>query len=186
MNTITPDSSRRPHPADIPRRDFLYIATGAAATVGAAATMWPVISSLNPSKDVLALSATEIALSGIEVGQRITIKWRGWPVFIARRTTREISEAKNDDTNPKLIDPATDASRTQRPEWLIVVGVCTHLGCVPLGQSQRAQHGKYGGWFCPCHGSVYDTSGRIRAGPAPRNLDIPPYVFLENDRLRIG
>jgi len=156
------------------------------ATVGVAVAMWPFIDSMNPSADVLALSSTEIDLAPIQIGQRITITWRSLPVFIVRRTDEEIAQARADDNNPDLIDPATDRSRVKLEEWLIVIGVCTHLGCVPLGQRAGEPHGKYGGWFCPCHGSVYDTSGRVRRGPAPRNLEIPPYRFLDDMRVRIG
>lgn len=172
--------------SEIKRRDFLYVTAGAMAAVGAAAATWPFIDSMNPSADVLALSSTELDLASIQLGQRITVKWRGHPVFIVRRTADEIARAEADDGNPDLIEPAADASRVQRAEWLLVVGVCTHLGCVPLGQQSSDPHGKYGGWFCPCHGSVYDTSGRVRRGPAPRNLDVPPYTFLDDMRVRIG
>jgi len=168
------------------RRDFLYLAVTAIGGVGAAIFAWPLIDSMNPSADVLALSSVEVDLAHVELGQRITVKWRGQPVFIDHRTAPEIAAAEADDQNPDLIDPATDASRVQRKEWLIVIGVCTHLGCVPLGQKPTDPHGKYGGWFCPCHGSVYDTAGRVRRGPAPRNLDLPPYEFLEDMRVRIG
>lgn len=168
------------------RRDFLYLAAGAMGTVGAGAALWPLIDSLNPSADVLALSSIEVDLTPIEPGQRITVKWRGRPVFIGHRSAAEIAMAEADDHDPRLIDPATDAARVQRKEWLIVIGVCTHLGCVPLGQKPADPHGKYGGWFCPCHGSIYDTAGRVRRGPAPRNLDLPPYTFLEDARVRIG
>ena len=148
--------------------------------------MWPVIDSMNPSEDVLALSSTELDLTSIQLGQRVTVKWRGSPVFIVRRTTDEIARARADDGDPNLIDPSTDTERVQRPEWLIVIGICTHLGCIPLGQKNGDPLGRYGGWFCPCHGSVYDLSGRVRRGPAPRNLDLPPYIFLDDMRLRIG
>lgn len=168
------------------RRDFLYIATGAVATVGALAAIWPLIDSMNPGADVLALSSTEIDLSPIEVGQRITVTWRGRPVFVDHRTSREIARAEADDHNPDLIDPATDESRVKRKDWLIVIGVCTHLGCVPLGQKATDPRGPYGGWWCPCHGSVYDTAGRVRRGPAPQNLYLPPYKFLDDRRVRIG
>lgn len=171
---------------EVKRRDFLYVATGAMAAVGTAMALWPFIDSMNPAADVLALSLIEVDLASIEIGQRITVKWRGQPVFIVRRRADEIARARVDDDNPNLIDPATDAERVQRSEWLIVVGVCTHLGCVPLGQKSSDPHGKYGGWFCPCHGSVYDTSGRVRRGPAPRNLDLPSYAFLDDMRVRIG
>lgn len=170
----------------IKRRDFLYVATGTTAAVGTGIALWPLIDSMNPSADVLALSSVEIDLSPIQVGQRITVKWRGQPVFVVRRTDAEIARARADDRNPNLIDPTADADRVQRPEWLVVVGICTHLGCVPLGQRSGDPVGKYGGWFCPCHGSVYDASGRVRRGPAPTNLKVPPYDFIDENFLRIG
>jgi len=168
------------------RRDFLYIATGAVAAVGATAATLPLIDSMNASSDVVAVSEIDVDLAPIANGQRVTILWREKPVFIVHRTGMEIAEAVADDQNPGLIDPATDSSRTERSEWLIVVGICTHLGCVPLGQHTGDRRGRYSGWFCPCHGSVYDTSGRVRHGPAPRNLDVPPYEFLDDTRIRIG
>ncbi|WP_232845895.1 ubiquinol-cytochrome c reductase iron-sulfur subunit [Aurantimonas marina] len=172
--------------AETNRRDFLYVATGAMAAVGTAVALWPFIDSMNPAADVLALSSVDIDLSSVEIGQRITAMWRSKPVFIVRRTPEEIARARADDGDPGLIDPATDASRVIREEWLIVVGVCTHLGCIPLGQDPAAPRGDWGGWFCPCHGSVYDTAGRVRRSPAPRNLDLPPYEFLDNGAVRIG
>ncbi len=168
------------------RRDFLYIVTGAVAAVGTAAAAWPFIDSMNPAADVLAMSTTEVDLTPMVVGQRLTAVWQGKPIFIVRRTAEEIARAKADDNNPNLIDPATDAERTQREGWLVVIGICTHLGCVPKGQSQGDPVGKWGGWFCVCHGSVYDTAGRVRRGPAPRNLDLPPYEFLDNGSVRLG
>lgn len=171
---------------EIKRRDFLYVATGAAAAVGGAMAIWPLIDSMNPSADVRALSSTEVDLAHIEIGQRVTIKWRGRPVFIVRRSTEEIARATADDNSPGFIDPERDDERVKRSDWLIVVGVCTHLGCVPLGQSSGDNRGRYGGWFCPCHGSIYDISGRVRRGPAPRNLDVPPYEYLGDTRVRIG
>jgi ubiquinol-cytochrome c reductase iron-sulfur subunit len=167
------------------RRDFLYIATGVAGAVGIGAAVWPFIDSMNPAADVLALASIEVDISGIPVGQRITAKWRGHPLFIDHRTEKEITEAENVDL-AALRDPETDADRVKRKEWLVVVGVCTHLGCIPLGQKSDSPRGDWGGWFCPCHGSQYDTSGRIRKGPAPRNLPVPKYVFLDDNRLRIG
>ncbi len=167
------------------RRDFLYLATGAMGVVGAASFVWPLIDMMNPAADVLALASTEVDLSAIEVGQAITVKWRGKPVFIRRRTPQEIEQARNDD-KADLKDPEPDSARVQRAEWLIVVGVCTHLGCIPLGQKPGDPRGDYGGWFCPCHGSHYDTSGRIRKGPAPRNLVVPGYAFLDDATVRIG
>jgi ubiquinol-cytochrome c reductase iron-sulfur subunit len=168
------------------RRDFLYVATGALAVVGGGLALWPLVDNMNPSADVLALSMIEVDLAPIEIGQRVTVKWRGRPVFIVRRTAREIAASRAQDGDLSLIDPATDASRVQRPEWLIVIGVCTHLGCIPLGQKPTAPRGEYGGWFCPCHGSEYDTAGRVRRGPAPLNLWLPPYKFLADDKVKIG
>lgn len=167
------------------RRDFIWLLAGTMTAVGAAAALWPVIDSMNPSADVIAVSTTEIDLAPIEVGQRITVTWRGKPVFIDHRTPEQIAQARADD-DADLRDPATDASRTERPEWLIVVGVCTHLGCIPLGQNPGDPLGEWGGWFCPCHGSHYDTSGRIRRGPAPANLPVPPYAFIDDTTVRIG
>jgi len=176
---------------DPTRRDFLMVATGALAAVGAIATAWPFINNLNPAADTLALSSIEVNVKAIAVGQAITVNWRGKPVFIRHRTPKEIKEAE-DVKLSDLPDPETDKARVVdtakkvRPEWLIVVGVCTHLGCIPLGQKPSDPHGDYGGWFCPCHGSHYDTSARIRKGPAPRNLVVPDYVFLSDTMVRIG
>ena len=167
------------------RRDFLFIATGAVGAAGVAAAVWPLIDQMNPSADVLAAGTTEIDLTPIEVGQAITVKWRGKPVFIRRRTKKEIAEASGVVLGD-LSDPAVDADRVQKPEWLILVGICTHLGCIPQGTRVGEPRGDYGGWFCPCHGSHYDTSGRIRKGPAPKNLEVPPYSFIENNKIRIG
>jgi ubiquinol-cytochrome c reductase iron-sulfur subunit len=167
------------------RRDFLYLATGAIAAYGVASLVWPLIDQMNPAADVLALSSTEIDISKVEVGQRIKVVWRGHPVFVAHRTPEEIKEA-DDVKVATLRDPQTDAQRVQKPEWLIVVGVCTHLGCIPLGTAATDPRGQFGGWFCPCHGSQYDTSGRIRLGPAPLNLAVPPYKFLAANSVRIG
>jgi len=168
------------------RRDFLFLLTGAMGALGTAAALWPLIDSMNPSADVRALSTVSVDLAPIDRGQRITVMWTGRPVFIAHRTDREIARSEADDRNPNLVDPATDASRVTRKEWLIVIGICTHLGCVPLGQRPTDPHGEYGGWFCPCHGSVYDTAGRIRHGPAPRNLDLPAYAFEGEARVKLG
>jgi ubiquinol-cytochrome c reductase iron-sulfur subunit len=168
------------------RRNFLYLLAGAIGAVGAAAAVWPLIDSMNPAADVRAVSTTELDLTPIEVGQRVTIVWRGQPVFVDHRTAEEIARAKKDDHNPDLIDPATDASRVKREEWLIVIGICTHLGCIPLGQRVGEPRGDWGGWFCPCHGSEYDTAGRVRRGPAPKNLYLPPYKVAKNEVVRIG
>lgn len=167
------------------RREFLYLVTTAVGGVGAAIVAWPLIDSLNPSADVAALSSVDIDLSAVAVGQRITVKWRGNPVFIDHRTPEEIAKAKDVDIS-QLRDPQPDEARVKKPEWLIVVGVCTHLGCVPLGQGENSDRGDWGGWFCPCHGSYYDTSGRVRKGPAPQNLVVPPYTFLSDTQIRIG
>jgi ubiquinol-cytochrome c reductase iron-sulfur subunit len=167
------------------RRDFINLLVNTTAVFGAAAVAWPIISSLNPSQDVLALSSIEVDLSQIEVGQAITVKWRGKPVFIRRRTPEEIKSAEDVDVTT-LRDPQPDSVRVQKPEWLILVGVCTHLGCVPQGQKPSEPRGQFGGWFCPCHGSEYDTSGRIRRGPAPLNLAVPTYVFETDSLVKIG
>ena len=167
------------------RRDFINLLTNSVVVFGAAAVAWPMISSLNPSQDVLALSSTEVDLSQIEVGQAITVKWRGKPVFIRHRTPEEIKAAESVDI-ANLRDPQTDDQRVEKAEWLIVVGVCTHLGCVPQGQKPSEPRGQFGGWFCPCHGSEYDTSGRIRRGPAPTNLEVPQYAFESDTLVTIG
>jgi len=169
------------------RRDFILIAAGAAGAVGAVATVWPFVAQMNPAADTLALASSEVDLSAIEPGQEITILWRGKPVFVRHRTPEEIKAAE---TTPlsELKDPATDAERIEqangqpgRPEWLILQAACTHLGCVPTFAA-----GDFGGWFCPCHGSHYDTAGRIRRGPAPLNLVKAPYVFVSDSVVKIG
>ena len=170
---------------DSGRRDFLTLATGALTAVGVASFVWPFINSMNPASDVLALATTEIDLSPVKLGQAITVVWRGSPVFIRHRTAEEIADAGKVSI-AELIDPETDAMRVKKPEWLVMVGVCTHLGCVPLGQAPGDPKGEFGGWFCPCHGSQYDTSGRIRKGPAPKNLPIPPYEFMTDSLIKIG
>lgn len=167
------------------RRDFLYLAAGAFGAVGAGITAWPFVSSLNPAKDTLALSTIEVDLSPIQVGQSVTVMWRGKPVFVRHRTAAEIEEARAVDM-AVLGDKQADQDRVQKDEWLILVGICTHLGCVPVGQKTGEAKGEYGGWFCPCHGSHYDTSGRIRKGPAPKNLAIPAYEFISDSRVKIG
>ena len=167
------------------RRDFLYLTAAAMGVVGTAAVAWPIIDSMNPAADVRALASTEVDLSPIEEGMAITVIWRGNPVFVRHRTAAEIEMARSvvfDD----LPDPETDAARVQKPQWLVIVGVCTHLGCIPKGQRVGEAKGEYDGWFCPCHGSHYDTSGRIRKGPAPSNLVVPPYKFLDDTTIEIG
>ena len=167
------------------RRDFLYLSSITVGAVGVAAFMWPFIKSMNPAEDTLALGTTEVDISNVNEGQSITVKWRGMPVFIRKRTQEEINEANNVDI-ASLRDPMEDGERVQKPEWLILVGVCTHLGCVPLGQKATDTKGEYNGWFCPCHGSHYDTSGRVRKGPAPDNLAVPPYTFISETKIKIG
>jgi ubiquinol-cytochrome c reductase iron-sulfur subunit len=167
------------------RRDFLYLLTGATVGVGTAVLVWPLIDSMNPSADVLALASTDVDLSGVEEGMRITVTWRGKPVFVDHRTKEEIDKARAVPLD-ELRDPQPDEARVIEAQWLVVVGVCTHLGCVPLGQKSGDPRGDYGGWFCPCHGSHYDTSGRIRKGPAPQNLVVPEYAFTADNMIRIG
>ncbi len=167
------------------RRDFLFLAAGAVGAVGAGCVAWPLIDSMNPAADTLALATTEVDISTLEPGQAITVTWRGKPVFIRHRTETEINAAQAVDVS-KLPDPQEDAERAPRPQWLVIVGICTHLGCVPNGQRPSEVKGEYDGWFCPCHGSHYDTSGRIRKGPAPENLEVPEYEFLSDTRIRLG
>ncbi|WP_029007556.1 ubiquinol-cytochrome c reductase iron-sulfur subunit [Azospirillum halopraeferens] len=167
------------------RRDFLYLATGAVGAVGVAAAAWPFIDSMNPAADTLALASIEVDLSPIQEGQAITVTWRGKPVFIRYRTEREIAEATQVNIR-ELPDPQADDARVQRAQWLVVIGVCTHLGCVPLGQKPTDPRGDFDGWFCPCHGSHYDTSGRIRRGPAPANLVVPEYAFISDTAVKLG
>ena len=165
------------------RRDFLIVGSAGVATAGL--SVWPLVDSMNPAADVLALASTEVNLGPIQTGQSITVTWRGKPVFIRKRTQAEIDKAKADD-KAGLIDPELDKDRVKKAEWLIMVGVCTHLGCIPLGQKSGEPKGDFGGWFCPCHGSHYDTSGRIRKGPAPKNLPVPPYQFVTDTSVKIG
>jgi ubiquinol-cytochrome c reductase iron-sulfur subunit len=167
------------------RRDFLQLTAAAFGAVGAGIFAWPLVDSLQPAKDTLALSTIEVDLAPVQLGQSITVVWRGKPVFIRHRTPEEIQQAETVDV-AQLIDKQDDKSRVKKAEWLILVGICTHLGCVPIGQKTGEPRGDYNGWFCPCHGSHYDTSGRIRKGPAPKNLNVPPYEFLTDARIKIG
>jgi len=162
------------------RRDILFLGAGAMAAVAAGGMVWPLIDQMNPDASTLALASIEVDLTGIVPGQIVTVKWRGKPVFVRRRTPAEIKDAENAPL-ADLPDPEPDSKRVQKPEWLVVVGVCTHLGCIPLGHE-----GEFDGWFCPCHGSTYDASGRIRSGPAPTNLEVPKYVFLSDTKIKIG
>ncbi len=162
------------------RRDFLFTASYTVGAIGLGATVWPFIDQMNPDKSVKALASTEVDLTPIQPGNSITVLWRGKPVFIKRRTPEEIAEAKKVDIKD-LKHPEKDEDRVKKEEWLVMLGICTHLGCVPLSNK-----GEYNGWFCPCHGSHYDTSGRIRKGPAPTNTEIPKYEFVDNNTLKIG
>ena len=177
------------------RRDFLYYATVGTGAVATGAAVWPLVNQMNPSADVQALSSIEVDVSGVEPGTQITVKWLGKPVFIRRRTEEEINlalEVSLDDlldrnarnSNLDRETPALDANRSldESGSWLVMIGVCTHLGCVPIGEGA----GEFGGWFCPCHGSHYDTSGRIRKGPAPENLEVPQAVFLNETTIKLG
>ena len=167
------------------RRDFLYLLAGATAGVGTLAAVWPLVDSMNPSADVLALSTIDFDLAPVELGQRVTVVWQGKPVFVDHRTEQQIAAARAVDL-AELPDPQADEDRVQKAEWLIMIGICTHLGCIPKGQRTGDPIGEFGGWLCVCHGSQYDTSGRIRRGPAPNNLDIPPYQFVEDLKIQIG
>ena len=162
------------------RRDFIFTATYAVGAVGVGATVWPLVDQMNPDASVKALASTEVDISSLEPGNEITVLWRGKPVFIKRRTQEEISEARSVKLED-LPDPEKDEDRVKNPEWLVMLGVCTHLGCVPLKEK-----GDYNGWFCPCHGSHYDTSGRIRKGPAPWNMEVPKYEFVNANTIKIG
>lgn len=170
---------------DKSRRDFLIISTSVVGAVGSAFAVWPFIDVMNPAADTLALSTTEVDLAPIEEGQSITVVWRGRPVFIRHRSAAEIKQATAVSLDD-LPDPQADKDRAEKPQWLIMVGICTHLGCIPLGQKTNDPKGDYGGWFCPCHGSHYDTSGRIRKGPAPKNLVVPEYQYLSDTKIKIG
>ena len=162
------------------RRDFIFTASYALGAVGVGSVIWPLVDQMNPDRSVKALASTEVDVSSLEPGKSITVLWRGKPVFIKRRTQEEIKEAR-DVKVEDLPHPEKDEDRAKNPEWLVMLGICTHLGCVPLGDK-----GEYNGWFCPCHGSHYDTSGRIRKGPAPTNLEIPKYEFVNNNTIKIG
>jgi ubiquinol-cytochrome c reductase iron-sulfur subunit len=177
------------------RRDFLYYATAGTGAVAVGAAVWPLVNQMNPSADVRALSSIRVDVSGVEPGTQLTVKWLGKPVFIRRRTAEDIETGRAvalsdlpdqnaENENIAADAPATDENRTmdEAGEWLVMMGVCTHLGCVPIGDGA----GDFGGWFCPCHGSHYDTAGRIRKGPAPRNLPVPAAEFLDESTLKLG
>jgi ubiquinol-cytochrome c reductase iron-sulfur subunit len=176
-------ASTNAHAAEPTRRDFIYIATGAVGAVGVAGAIWPFIDQMQPDKRTIAAGVpVEVDLTPITEGQSIKVFWRGKPVFVRHRTKKEIDDAQNVKLDD-LKDPQADSDRVKKDEaeWLIVIGICTHLGCIPL-----VNEGPYHGWFCPCHGSIYDTSGRIRQGPAPLNLAVPPYSFESNTKIIIG
>jgi ubiquinol-cytochrome c reductase iron-sulfur subunit len=173
-------ASSADHPT---RRDFLFVATGAVAAVGAAATVWPLVSQMNPDASTIAAGAPiEVDLTPVAEGQDIKVFWRGKPIYISHRTKKQIEAAQNVQLS-SLPDPQPDSARVKagHDQWLVVIGICTHLGCIPI-----AHEGAYDGFFCPCHGSVYDTSGRIRQGPAPANLLVPPYAFVSDTKIQIG
>ena len=181
-DTSAGEQAGPPGNAEPTRRDFIHVAAGVAAASGAAAAAWPLIDQMNPAADTLALTSIDFDVSRVALGQQVTVKWRGKPLFVRNRTAAEIAAARRTPLS-ELKDPQRDSERVTpgRENWLIVVGVCTHLGCVPTFGT-----GDYGGWFCPCHGSHYDTSGRIRKGPAPENLVVPEYAFLTDTTVRVG
>ena len=189
------------------RRDFLVLSGNVMAAVGGAMVVWPFVQQMNPDASALAQASIEVDLAPVKEGQAITVMWRGKPVFIRNRTADEIKKAQmvaDQDGKPTAVTdlrdnsarngalpestPADDADRVKKGKenWLVLVGICTHLGCIPKGQSMADSKGEFGGWFCPCHGSHYDTSGRIRKGPAPRNLDVPVYSFISDTKIKIG
>ena len=170
---------------DPTRRDFLYLTATSMGIIGAGAALLPFINSMNPAADVKALASTELSIKDIAEGQTVTVMWRGKPVFVRHRTKEEIAAAQSASLKT-LADPQQDSERTVNPEWLVVVGVCTHLGCIPTQRTGMIESGG-GGWLCACHGSLYDTSGRVTKGPAPRNLEVPKYEFISDGKgLRIG
>ncbi len=197
-----PDTSTDPsilEDDDPSRRDVILIGAGGFAAIGGAALLWPLLDQMNPDASTLSLASIDVDLAPIEEGQAITLMWRGKPIFIRHRTAKEVEEAsavKVDDLidplarNVNLPDdtPATDDNRAapEREPWLVMIGICTHLGCIPQGQGPGQYKGDYGGWFCPCHGSQYDTAGRVRVGPAPENMYIPPYTFTSDTKITIG
>ena len=191
MSTTHPDGMTATlghgHGPQATKRDFLKLVATAGALVGVGAIAWPLIDSMNPASDVLALSSVEVDISSITEGMGITAVWRGKPIFVRHRTPDEIKTVEAVPLN-QLIEPATDQSRIKEghAQWIVLIGICTHLGCVPLGNKPTDPRGDYGGWFCPCHGSQYDVSGRVRHGPAPANLNLPPYAFESDTKIKIG
>jgi len=196
---VTPAQFPLPEEEDPSRRDVIMIAAGGFAAVGLGLGLWPLLDMMNPDASALSMATTEVDLAPVAEGQAITVMWRGKPIFIRHRTKKEIEEAKAvqlDDLpdplarNANLPDnaPATDENRAgkNREPWLVMIGICTHLGCIPKGQAIGDPKGEYDGWFCPCHGSQYDSAGRVRKGPAPQNMAIPPYTFLSDTKVKIG
>jgi ubiquinol-cytochrome c reductase iron-sulfur subunit len=193
--TVSEDVKTSGTPGDPGRRDFLYLTTGMAAAVGAVSVAWPFIDQMSPDASTLALASIEVDVSGVTEGMSLTVKWRGKPVFIRNRTAKEVEDAKAvaltdlKDPSARNANLAADAKATGddrsagkgKENWIVMIGSCTHLGCIPLGQS-----GEYNGWFCPCHGSSYDTAGRIRKGPAPENLPMPVFSFISDTVIKIG
>jgi ubiquinol-cytochrome c reductase iron-sulfur subunit len=191
--------------AEPSRRDFMIVSAGAFAAVGAAAALWPFVDQMNPDASALSLASIQVDIAPIEEGQAITVMWRGKPVFIRHRTPEEIEQARAVDVselpdpqarneNIEAGAPATDLNRVaagegeaaEHEKWIVMVGICTHLGCIPKGQKVGDEKGDFGGWFCPCHGSHYDTAGRVRTGPAPHNLEVPPFAFLSETTIQLG
>jgi ubiquinol-cytochrome c reductase iron-sulfur subunit len=196
---VTPAQFPLPEEEDPSRRDVIMIAAGGFAAVGLGLGLWPLLDMMNPDASALSMATTEVDLAPVAEGQAVTVMWRGKPIFIRHRTKKEIEEAKAvllDDLpdplarNANLPDnaPATDENRAgkNREPWLVMIGICTHLGCIPKGQAIGDPKGEYDGWFCPCHGSQYDSAGRVRKGPAPQNMAIPPYAFLSDTKVKIG
>ncbi len=187
MAAVEQSEGLSPQGEGVRRRDFINLAAVSVAGVGGAALLIPLVNQMNPSADVLALAQIDVDISAIEEGQAIKTIWRKQPIFIRNLTAAEI-QAANAVEASTLRDPQTLAERTKEghENWLITLGVCTHLGCVPLGAAEGENRGEYGGYFCPCHGSHYDTAARIRKGPAPTNLEVPEYEFTSDTAVRIG
>jgi ubiquinol-cytochrome c reductase iron-sulfur subunit len=203
LGTVAAQETSLDHPHGLDdepsRRDVILIAASGFAAIGAAAALWPLLDQMNPDESALSFASTEVDISHVDTGQAITVMWRGKPIFIRHRTEDEINKAKDvnvDDLRDPLArnanlpenSPATDQNRAakDREPWLVMIGICTHLGCIPKGQAVGDYKGEFGGWFCPCHGSQYDTAGRIRLGPAPQNMAIPPYAFTSDTKIKIG
>lgn len=174
-------------PDDANKRDFLTLMTGASAAIAVGSLAWPFVDSMSPAADTLALSSIELDIGPVAEGQGITVVWRGKPIFVRHRTAEEVKTAQAVQPN-QMIEPIKDSERvkTGHEQWLVAIGICTHLGCIPLGNKPTDTRGDFGGWLCPCHGSQYDVSGRVRKGPAPANLPIPPYAFLTDTKIKIG